>query len=288
MRGPQMSLPDASSEYTAWNILNRPTKFRLGEVKSILMLDTSGQVIGICFPSKQGDGRTADWWSRNTSNRPVVSFNSLAPDGTHAAPWGSDYSRQGPMFIFAHAGPERFRLSTEEGRTLKVDGATFAEICLSNTHLQEALQARPNSSVVLLACESGAKQDPGGGGRDFSRVLHGRGLNRNVYAPTETINLVPAFAAINVDKGGTFDLVSDRESPDRGYRATLQKYATAGVAEYAAMSPFGTIWSSARCSSSSPSGPAPAPPVTATYPRRYQPDQALLVPGIGRRAAPPR
>ncbi|MDX3868051.1 hypothetical protein PV757_47940, partial [Streptomyces europaeiscabiei] len=32
----------------------------------------------------------------------------------------------------------------------------------------------------------------------------------------------------------------------------------------------------ARCSYSSRSGPAPAPPVTATYPQRYQPDQALL------------
>ncbi|MFD7004012.1 lonely Cys domain-containing protein [Streptomyces mirabilis] len=199
-------------KFPARNILNRPTTFRLDEVKPHVMLDAGNQVLAIYFPSKQGDERTADWWSRNTSKRPVTGFNNLNPTVSHVAPWSKDYSGQGPLFVYLHAGPESFRVRTQDGRTLKVDGATLAEICLNDADFQQALQGRPDSSVVLLACEAGHNMEPGGGGYDFGRVLLSRGFSRDVYAPTEPINLVPAFAAINVDNGGHFNRVAERVS----------------------------------------------------------------------------
>lgn len=232
-----MSPLDPTDELTGWNILNRPVTFKLSEVKYRLMIDSNDQVIGIYFPSKKRDDLMADWWGRNTSKRPVVSFDSLNPNGKHPAPWSDDYSHKGPLFIYAHAGPDRFTVSTEEGRTIKVDGATFAEICLSIEDFQEALRVRPSeSSVVLLACESGAKQEPGGCGSDFTQALDDRGITNNVFAPNQTINIVPAFAAINVDRGGSFNLISRMGFPGMSHDARSRNYEIPGVAQYAAIS----------------------------------------------------
>ncbi|WP_236725342.1 hypothetical protein [Amycolatopsis orientalis] len=184
------------------------------------MLGAEDRIVGTAFPSKPGDARTATGWARTTATRPVVEYHVLLPKKadeaastqptaagsvSRPAPWASPVAAKQPIFLFLHSGPEMFRIKVA-GRFMpkRVTGTEFAALALGDEGFRQALETRPEAPIVLLACESGKLNRPGGGGYDFRRELKNRGHDRTVYAPTETINLVQLLAAVNVDKEGEF------------------------------------------------------------------------------------
>jgi len=199
--------PDAqNTELPARNLFNKPTTFRPGDVSVESITDGADQFIGISFASKKGDEGMAAWWGKQTTKYPVEKYSTLTPGQkatTVPAPWATDDPAKKPIFVYLHSGPESFKIKPA-GRTLRVDGATLADVALSYPRFRQALTGRPAAPIVLLACESGKLDQPGGGAHDFRRALGAKGYDRTVYAPTETINLVPAFSGINVDGGGRF------------------------------------------------------------------------------------
>ncbi|MCK2239940.1 MULTISPECIES: hypothetical protein [unclassified Crossiella] len=188
------------------NLFNKPRLFGLAEVERNPMAGADESPLGISLPTKKGDESVARLWAAKTTTRPVREYNTLhvnSPATTHPAPWDTEDPARKPIFVHLHAGPERFKIRTTGG-TFRVDGATLADVVLSDPGFQQTARDRPDAPIVLLACESGQLNAPGGGGYDFRRALGERGHDRQVFAPTQTINLVPTFAAINVDKGGEF------------------------------------------------------------------------------------
>ncbi|GAA2792921.1 WXG100-like domain-containing protein [Crossiella cryophila] len=188
------------------NLLNKPRLFGIAEVERNPMTGADTVPLGISLPTKKGDESVARMWAEKTTTRPVRAYNTLHPNSpatTHPAPWDNEDPARQPIFVYLHAGPERFKIRTTGG-TFRVDGATLADAVLADPDFRQTAQDRPDAPIVLLACESGQLNAPGGGGYDFRRALVERGHERQVFAPTQTINLVPVFAAINVDKGGVF------------------------------------------------------------------------------------
>ncbi|WP_394617261.1 hypothetical protein JNUCC0626_47955 [Lentzea sp. JNUCC 0626] len=105
------------------------------------------------------------------------------------APWSDD-----AFFIASPAGPSGFQVRLGDGRSLRIDGETFARVVAESVPFRAVLESAtgrgPHSSpevtaFPLLASASGRLTGPGGAARDFQQALAERfGYGQPVFAPS--------------------------------------------------------------------------------------------------------
>ncbi|MFC9437129.1 hypothetical protein [Nocardia sp. NPDC057030] len=166
----------------------RPLSFEASDVLSRPLVDKHDRVIGVSFVTKDAGQREAVKWARAASGQDRVVLTDAGQTvedvakrrmdfGTDVvdAPWKADYDNgaPGPIFIDAHASPERFSVDIRQAngtsKTVQVDGANYAEIVKASAPFQQAMQegAQSARSLVLISCKAGKKH----AAADFARAM---------------------------------------------------------------------------------------------------------------------
>ncbi|MFI5607326.1 hypothetical protein [Amycolatopsis sp. NPDC051903] len=226
--------PDAepSTTISGWDTAaDRPYDFDVAEIELRPVTDASGKVVAVSFlpAAEKTSSVEHDWLAHNSGEvssldegvtsktlDPVVAEareNGTRPDlgghrfgewaGKSPAPWDGD-----SFFVFAHGKPQSVKLTLLGGRTVRVDGDTFARIVARSAPFA---QAGPKSSVTLIACSTGQADENGGVAHDFQRALAGLGGPATVHAPTKPTLFGRDTATLGQGLGstGAFTAVTD-------------------------------------------------------------------------------
>ncbi|QRP46405.1 hypothetical protein [Amycolatopsis sp. FDAARGOS 1241] len=210
---------------------DRPYDFDVAEIELRQVTDASGKVVAVSFlPAAENTSAVEhDWLARNSGEvtsldegvttktlDPAVAEareQGIRPDlgrrrfgewaGKSPAPWDGD-----SFFVFAHGKPQSVKLTLLGGRTVRVDGDTFARIVARSAPFA---QAGPKSSVTLIACSTGQVDGSGGVAQDFQRALAGLGGPVRVHAPTKPTLFGRGTATLGQGLGstGAFTAITD-------------------------------------------------------------------------------
>jgi hypothetical protein len=161
-------------------------RFRQENVKVIELKSTTGEVVGISYPSKANDPVKVPKWAGKTN---LTSDTRYVRDYTKGAtrnqarftvaPWGT---ARRPFYVHAHAGPNTFAITLKTDKKVRIDGDTHGRLLSSNTHFQQASGRTNPRPVVYMSCKSGSPT--GVAAANSSQFLHGSGTKSTIYAPT--------------------------------------------------------------------------------------------------------
>ncbi|WP_409179299.1 TcdA/TcdB catalytic glycosyltransferase domain-containing protein [Amycolatopsis sp. VS8301801F10] len=207
---------------------DRPYHFDPAEIQVRQITDSSGRVRAVSFlpADEHTESVERDWVadnSRTVSTLPEGAtpdkFDPLVKQANAhgatpelsgrrfgewadktAAPWDDD-----SLFVFAHGREQSVKVTLLGGRTVRVDGDTFARIVAQAAPLAQA------HSVTLIACSTGQTDGPGGLAHDFQRALGELGGPSTVHAPTKPTLFGRASATLGKAIGAThsFTAVTD-------------------------------------------------------------------------------
>ncbi|WP_460695853.1 hypothetical protein [Nocardia thraciensis] len=200
---------------------NSIIRFSPDDVSSIPVRDPSGGLLGVSFPTKDGDAKIITEWASQgvrTSDHvylplphdlidgmdrgvPLHTFADKTPDWAFkpsVTPWSKDVKRTGfsPVYVDAHADGSSFGIGVHPGGADKsesipvtVDGATYGRVLEANRYFQSALGEKPGSPLVLLSCDTGK---PGAVSAESlaDRLQNEAGIRRDVHAATGVVSLV--------------------------------------------------------------------------------------------------
>ncbi|MER6761842.1 MULTISPECIES: TcdA/TcdB catalytic glycosyltransferase domain-containing protein [Amycolatopsis] len=181
---------------------DRPYSFDPAEIQIRTISDSTGRVRAVSFlPADEHTESVEREWVANNSRTVSTLPEGATPDkfdpllkqanaaGTTpdlsgrrfgewadhtAAPWDDD-----SLFVFAHGREQSVKVTLLGGRTVRVDGDTFARI------VAQAAPLAQSHSVTLIACSTGQTDGPGGLAHDFQRALRELGGPSTVHAPTK-------------------------------------------------------------------------------------------------------
>ncbi|WP_343898273.1 putative T7SS-secreted protein, partial [Micromonospora gifhornensis] len=187
------------------------TRFNVGDVQARPIVNHKGQQIGVSFPRSEADNRSRQMWADARHNlstgdhdgklftdgpryqrvsaempeeakgvplgqtRKSFDFSTLEP-----TPWQKD-----PLLVMTHSNPEIVALSLTNGKVVHVPGGEFAKILHHDANFRKVLNAKPDSSIVMIACSFGA--DNGKVAPDFGRTMKRLGNDRQIFAATSTV-----------------------------------------------------------------------------------------------------
>ncbi|BDT90671.1 hypothetical protein IFM12275_06470 [Nocardia sputorum] len=169
-------------------------RFRAENLVQEPILDHQGRTVGITFlygPDELGVLRT---WGRAPNGHGMVFRTRQGEAGAAAlagdrsrigldrfvpAPWEAEYQQDkpGPFYISVHADSRGFEVRSRGGRSIVVDGTTFAAIVQASPAFQAAMTSGPSRSVVMIACAVAN----GSAGEEFSAALHQTFPDRRIY-----------------------------------------------------------------------------------------------------------
>lgn len=210
-----------------------PYDFDVSQIEARPVTDRSGRVVAVSFlPAAEHTGDIERDWADDHSDTvgslpegampertaPLLRDareNGAKPDldGRAFGEWASQSPAPwdpGTLFVMAHGRPQSVKLTLLGGRTVRVDGASFAKIlAASKPFAQAAGSARP--SITLIACATGKLDGPGGVAHDFQRALSELGGPLQVHAPTEPALFGRPSATLGQATGAThgFTTVTD-------------------------------------------------------------------------------
>ncbi|MFG1646029.1 hypothetical protein ACGFMK_37615 [Amycolatopsis sp. NPDC049252] len=206
-----------------------PYDFDVSQIEARPVTDRSGRIVAVSFlPAAEHTADIERDWADDHSDTVGSLPEGATPERTTAllrdgakpdldgrafgewaskspAPWNP-----GSLFVMAHGRPRSVKLTLLSGRTVRVDGATFAKVLTaSKPFAQAAGSARP--SITLIACSTGKLDGPGGVAHDFRRALSELGGPLQVHAPTEPALFGRPSAALGQATGVTrgFTTVTD-------------------------------------------------------------------------------
>ncbi|MET9259937.1 TcdA/TcdB catalytic glycosyltransferase domain-containing protein [Amycolatopsis sp. NPDC004079] len=248
---------EANDTVSGWDTdTDRPYSFDPGEIQTRTITDSSGRVRAVSFlPANEHtesverdwvatnsrtvstlpEGATPDRFdpllkqANNTGATPELSGRRFGEWADHtAAPWDDD-----SLFVFAHGREQSVKVTLLGGRTVRVDGDTFARI------VAQAAPLAQSHSVTLIACSTGQTDGPGGLAHDFQRALGELGGPSTVHAPTkpalfgrDSATLGKAIGATHgftaVTDGGQFRTFGDspaQSTTDTAPRAEEHRYS---------------------------------------------------------------
>ncbi|WP_370935817.1 TcdA/TcdB catalytic glycosyltransferase domain-containing protein [Amycolatopsis sp. cg13] len=194
---------EANDTVSGWDTdTDRPYSFDPGEIQTRTITDSSGRVRAVSFlpANEHTESVERDWVANNsravstlpegatpdkfdpllkqantTGATPELSGRQFGEWADHtAAPWDDD-----SLFVFAHGREQSVKVTLLGGRTVRVDGDTFARI------VAQAAPRAQSRSVTLIACSTGQTDGPGGLAHDFQRALSELGGPSTVHAPTK-------------------------------------------------------------------------------------------------------
>ncbi|UOZ03260.1 hypothetical protein [Amycolatopsis sp. WQ 127309] len=210
-----------------------PYDFDVSQIEARPVTDRSGRVVAVSFlPAAEHTADIERDWADDHSDTvgslpegatpertaPLLRDareNGAKPDldGRAFGEWASQSPAPwdpGTLFVMAHGRPQSVKLTLLGGRTVRVDGASFAKIlAASKPFAQAAGSARP--SITLIACATGKLDGPGGVAHDFQRALTELGGPLQVHAPTEPALFGRPSATLGQATGATrgFTTVTD-------------------------------------------------------------------------------
>ncbi|WP_208720130.1 TcdA/TcdB catalytic glycosyltransferase domain-containing protein [Amycolatopsis circi] len=236
---------------------DRPYSFDPAEIQVRKITDSSGRVRAVSFlPANEHTESVEREWVAHNSGKVSTLPEGATPDkfdpllkqanetgatpelsgrrfgewaDQTAAPWDDD-----SLFVFAHGREQSVKVTLLGGRTVRVDGDTFARI------VAQAAPLAQSPSVTLIACSTGQTDGPGGLAHDFQRALSELGGPSTVHAPTkpalfgrDSATLGKAIGATHgftaVTDGGHFRTFGDSPVPsttDTAPRAEEHHYSS--------------------------------------------------------------
>ncbi|MYW90384.1 hypothetical protein G3I59_07045 [Amycolatopsis rubida] len=194
---------EANDTVSGWDTdTDRPYSFDPHEIQVRQITDGSGRVRAVSFlpANEHTESVERDWVDNNsgtvstlpegatpeqfdpllkqanaTGATPELSGRRFGEWAGHtAAPWDDD-----SLFVFAHGREQSVKVTLLGGKTVRVDGNTFARI------VARAAPLAQSQSVTLIACGTGQTDGPGGLAHDFQRALGELGGPSTVHAPTK-------------------------------------------------------------------------------------------------------
>ncbi|WP_406634980.1 TcdA/TcdB catalytic glycosyltransferase domain-containing protein [Amycolatopsis sp. WGS_07] len=208
---------------------DRPYDFDLSEIQTRRITDRTGRVRAISFlpANEHTEGVEQDWVNDNSGTvstlpqgatpekfNPLLkqaNANGATPElaGRRFGEWGDETTApwdKDSLFVFAHGRSQSVKVNLLGGRTVRVDGDTFARIVA-----QAAPLAQSHSSITLIACSTGQTDGPGGLAHDFQRALSELGGPSTVHAPTQPALFGRSSATLGKAVGAThgFTTVTD-------------------------------------------------------------------------------
>ncbi|MGW5382740.1 hypothetical protein [Nocardia sp. NPDC003963] len=187
-----------------WDGRYRHFTFESRQIRSMPLVDHTGRVIGVSFPTRvtgqsKPDREHYAAWSRmpdrrsdtefvpearRASGRNRESWEELGPPVR--APW-ADSARDGLLYVHAHATRRGFEIEANVGtddapdwRILLAPGRFFGHVLAANRHFREASLASPRRPALMLACDAGNPEY--GHAAQAAEVLHDAGMRHDVYA----------------------------------------------------------------------------------------------------------
>ncbi|MGW4399575.1 TcdA/TcdB catalytic glycosyltransferase domain-containing protein [Amycolatopsis nivea] len=194
---------EANDTVSGWDTdTDRPYSFAPNEIQVRQITDGSGRVRAVSFlpANEHTESVERDWVANNSGTVSTLpegatpekfdpllkqaNANGATPElsgrrfggwADHtAAPWNHD-----SLFVFAHGREQSVKVTLLGGKTVRVDGDTFARI------VAQAAPLAQSHSVTLIACSTGQTAGPGGLAHDFQRALSELGGPSTVHAPTK-------------------------------------------------------------------------------------------------------
>lgn len=238
--GPSLSTPH-DPQLRGRTLDGRPLTFLSSQVDSVQLVDRTGTLLGVGFPTKSDNPATGEegderfmvhtlrhrtwnhsqlWRVQHNPRHDPADPNSRPIRHTVSGntPW---HGQSRPIYVMAHGTGETFdvRVASESGarRVVKLDGATYARVLRSNQHYWRALRQQSASgdephSLVLVACSTRLGADTAV--TDFADHLHSRGIRQTVYSPDSEIEIESAQSGEEVSLG----LVDRVDGPGRFIR----------------------------------------------------------------------
>ncbi|WP_336161465.1 WXG100-like domain-containing protein [Amycolatopsis sp. VC5-11] len=194
---------EANDTVSGWDTdTDRPYSFDPHDIQVRQITDASGRVRAVSFlpANEHTESVERDWVASNSGTvstlpegatpekfdpllkqanangaTPELSGRRFGEWADHtAAPWDDD-----SLFVFAHGREQSVKVTLLGGKTVRVDGDTFARI------VAQAAPLAQSHSVTLIACSTGQTDGPGGLAHDFQRALSELGGPSTVHAPTK-------------------------------------------------------------------------------------------------------
>jgi hypothetical protein len=198
------SVPDVGPKRLLGTVsaTGRPIIFDPQQVRVIELLDSSGRVVGVSFPTKEEDMTRVTRWFRRSNRTSDEVYRSRSaselPAVLRSAPWNG----RKPFYMQAHSTAQYFQVSVRSepvepeagdkpangpedvpvaSRVVQVDGAVHGRLLACTEHFRRASAVDGARPVVYLSCQAG---HPSGNAASLSAaVLHADGHRGSVYAP---------------------------------------------------------------------------------------------------------
>ncbi|MBF6076360.1 hypothetical protein IU498_17190 [Nocardia beijingensis] len=169
-------------------------RFRAKNLIQEPISDQQGRTVGITFLYGPDELEVLRTWGRAPNGHGMVfrtrpgeagsaalagDRNRIGLDRFVPAPWVAEYQegKPGPFYISVHADSRGFEVRSRAGRSIAVDGTTFAAIVRASPTFQAAMRSGPSRSVVMIACAVAN----GSAGGEFSAALHQTFPDRRIY-----------------------------------------------------------------------------------------------------------
>ncbi|MFX0576993.1 C2 family cysteine protease [Nocardia nepalensis] len=169
-------------------------RFRAKNLVQEPILDHQGRTVGITFLYGPDELEVLRTWGKAPNGHGMVFRTRPGEAGTAAlagdrnrigldrfvpAPWEAEYQQDkpGPFYISVHADSRGFEVRSRGGRSIVVDGTTFAAIVQASPAFAAAMTSGPSRSVVMIACAVAN----GPAGEQFSAALHQNFPDRRIY-----------------------------------------------------------------------------------------------------------
>lgn len=169
-------------------------RFRARNLIQEPILDQQGRTVGITFLYGPDELEVLRTWGNAPNGHGMVfrtrpgeagsaalagDRNRIGLDRFVPAPWVAEYQegKPGPFYISVHADSRGFEVRSRAGRSIAVDGTTFAAIVQASPTFQAAMTSGLSRSVVMIACAVAN----GSAGEEFSAALHQTFPDRRIY-----------------------------------------------------------------------------------------------------------
>ncbi|MGW3892394.1 hypothetical protein ACWD69_27245 [Micromonospora chokoriensis] len=178
--------------------------FRIEDVQSVPLKDSSGKQIGVIFPSRPTDvANFTDWGAQKANLAAGKNLGgsmdvgglkiirqlpgkdpTLAGNEFLAAPWSR--LKSDPMFIFAHGSPDSAAVTLSNGKVVNVPGASMAKILSDDPNFKALAEANPKAAIAMISCNFANPK--GEAGQQFADVMRDLGNKRQIFAANNTVH----------------------------------------------------------------------------------------------------
>ncbi|MFE9789629.1 C2 family cysteine protease [Nocardia salmonicida] len=172
------------------------------------IVDHEGHTVGVTFLYGTGELEVLRNWGAASNGHGMVfrtepgepGIAALAGDPSRLgldrfvpAPWRADGAAR-PFYVSVHADSHGFEVRTRAGRSIVVDGTTFAAIVQASPTFHAASKPGSPLSIVMIACAIAT----GSSGTDFSTALRMNFPEYQVYGSRGDVDV---YAANGLDVG---------------------------------------------------------------------------------------